>query len=333
MSVQFSNFGSIVDGIGVVNQIAETSLENLKAESVLGRLVYRDLESDFTPGVGATMNVRKPTKFAVKNLAKDGEVKNEALDEKLLPVVIDTHAYASTLTNTWNETLDIADVVVQITGPLSAAVAVDDTVDEDDPSARSIEARIADEFKKVIDSDGATAKDAEGKVIPKAIEHKSKSSFRDTLVKVDAQMNANKVPLEGRRLVVSPDFRAEILSDDLFVKADSYGSPQVIQRGGAIDAVTANHMGNFLGFDVYLSTMLDGAVAFTREAFALAVAVPVPMEGAVSTAVSDKESGYGMRLTKAAVPSRLSTQVSTDVLCGAAILDADRCVGIKIATA
>ncbi|WP_167152461.1 P22 phage major capsid protein family protein [Streptomyces sp. MBT27] len=309
--------------VGVIDHIAEVSVVTLKNTSVLGRLVFREVENDFQAGVGATVNVRKPSIFTSKNLAKDADVSNSKLDEKLIPVTLDTHAYVSTLTNTWDETVNLENVARQITLPQAEAVAVGDT--------DSIEARIAAELKKVISAKGTDVKDAEGKNVPKAIEHKKGESFRDTLVKLDAHMNSKKVPLVGRRLVVSPEFRSEILMDDLFVKADSYGNPNLIQGGG--DNVDANHMGNFLGFDVYLSTMVDGMTAFTREAFALALRVPVPMEGAVSSSVIDRDSGFGMRLTKAAAPSKLATQVSTDVLVGAAILDADRCIGVKLVTA
>ncbi|MGW5396730.1 hypothetical protein [Streptomyces sp. NPDC003952] len=305
--------------IGVVDYISQVSVVALKNASVLGRLVARDIDKDFTPGVGATVNVRKVTSFGAKNLAKDADVSNSKLDEKLVPVVIDTHAYVSTLTNTWDETLNIESIAKQITVPQAEAVAVGDE--------NSIEARIAAELKKVISADG-TAKDAEGKNLPKAIEHKQGDSFRDTLIKMDLHMNEKKVPLDGRRLVVSPKFRAEILADDLFVKADSYGKANLVQDGA--ERLTEMFMGSFLGFNVFLSTMVDGMVGFTREAFTLAVRVPVPIEGAQSASTVDPDSGFGMRLTKAAVPSKLSTQVSSDVLCGAAIMDADRCIGVKL---
>ncbi|MFB7741377.1 hypothetical protein ACWCWQ_34745 [Streptomyces sp. NPDC001571] len=309
---------------GVIDTIASASVVALKNASVLGRLVNRDIEGSFQHGTGATVNVRKPTKFGAMNLDKDADVTNSKLNEKLLPVVLDTHAYVSTLTNTWDNSVIVSDQNLQITLPQAAAVAVGDE--------NSIEARIAAELKRVIASDGkgtdSKGKDAEEKALAKAIEHKEGDKFRDTLVKVDAHMNKNKVPLEGRRLVVSPEFRAEILMDDLFVKADSYGSASLVQRGG--ETLNEMHMGNLLGFSVFLSPMIDGAVAFTRDAFTLALRVPAPMDGAVSGAVIDRDSGYGMRLTKAAVPNKLSTQVSTDVLVGATILDADRCVGVKL---
>ncbi|MFB7180896.1 hypothetical protein ACFCYI_24745 [Streptomyces sp. NPDC056257] len=306
--------------VGVVDYVSQVSVAALKNASVLGRLVARDIENEFFAGRGATVNVRKVTSFTAKNLAKDAEVSNSKLEEKLIPVVIDTHAYVSTLTNTWDETLNIESISKQITIPQAEGVAVGDE--------NSIEARIAAELNKVIAADGTTAKDAEGKLLPKPIEHKQGDSFRDTLVKLDLHMTEKKVPLDGRRLVVSPKFRAEILSDDLFVKADSYGQASLVQNGA--ERLTEMFMGTFLGFHVFLSTLVDGMVAFTREAFTLAVRVPAPMEGAQSASTIDRDSGYGMRLTKAAVPSKLSTQVSSDVLCGAAIVDADRCIGVKL---
>ncbi|MGW2230536.1 hypothetical protein [Streptomyces formicae] len=306
--------------VGVIDQIAKASVANLKNASVLGRLVYRDIEADFVPGVGATMNVRKPTKFTSKNLAKDAKVENSKLDEKLIPVVLDTHAYVSTVTNTWDERLNIADIAAQITLPQSDAVAVGDE--------NSIESRMAAEFAKVIAAKGTDVKDAEGKNVPKAIDHKKGDSFRDTLIAIDLHMTEKKVPLDGRRIVVSPKFRAEILADDLFVKADSYGTASLIQGGG--ERLAEMYMGKFLGFEVYVSTMVDGMVAFTREAFAQAIAVPAAIPGTESASVTSRDSGYGVRIVKAALPEMLGTQVSTDVLCGAAILDADLCIGVKL---
>ncbi|GAA3056381.1 hypothetical protein GCM10017562_21430 [Streptomyces roseofulvus] len=306
--------------VGVIDMISQVSVSVLKNRSVLGRLVYRDIEQRFTAGVGATVNVRKPTVFGAKNLAKDSAVDNSKLDEKLIPVVIDTHSYVSTLTNTWDTTLNIESIAQQITAPQAEAVAVGDE--------NSVESRIAAELNKAIAAKGNDLKDAEGKFLSKAIEHKEGDSLRDTLVKLDLHMTEKKVPLEGRNLVVSPKFRAEILSDDLFVRADSYGKASLIQDGA--DKLEENYMGSFLGFRVFVSTMIEGMVAFTGEAFTLVLRVPRPMDGAQSGASVDHDSKYGVRVTRAAVPERLSVQVSTDVLCGAAILDADRCIGVQL---
>ncbi|MGI5341433.1 P22 phage major capsid protein family protein [Streptomyces sp. CA-181903] len=306
--------------IAVTDKIAAVALAGLRAEIILPVLVYRDVERDFVAGVGHTVNVRKPSKFTASNKARGVDLVPENLDEKVVPVKIDTHATHGVNVDTQDSTLNIESYMAQVTIPQAQAIA------------DSVEERVARELNTVINADGKTTLDAEGKVIPAAVEHKAKTSFRDTLVKVDEIMNGRDIPLEGRYLVVNPKLRAELLMTDLFVKASESGDPNVVRSARRSDAdarVVQNFMGKFLGFSVFLSNKIEGAVAFTREAFALAVSAPNPSSAAGSSA-RWSEKGYAMRLATDWSGKSLAELHTADTLAGACILDGQRAVGIKL---
>ncbi|MBC2876346.1 MULTISPECIES: hypothetical protein [Streptomyces] len=93
--------------IAVTDKIAAVALAGLRAEIILPALVYRDVERDFVAGVGHIVNVRKPSKFTASNRARGVDLVPENLDEKVVPVKIDTHATHGVNVDTQDSTLNI----------------------------------------------------------------------------------------------------------------------------------------------------------------------------------------------------------------------------------
>ncbi|SHM99669.1 P22 phage major capsid protein family protein [Streptomyces yunnanensis] len=304
-------------GIAVSNIIAKTSLEVLKRKIVLGNLVTRDAETDFVPGVGSTVNVRVPTKLKAHDVDRGGDMPQDSLDEKVIPVTLDVHGVSQVATNSWDVTLDIKDYVKQVVGPQTEAVA------------QRIEDRIATEFNTVINSDG-TGKDGQGQTLAKALEFDTSKPFHQILIEADQVLGEADVPLENRVLVVNPAFRAWILSDPMMVEDRSTGDPSLIQNGGS--RLATNYMGKRFGYDVFLSTAVQGACAFVKEAFTLANVAPGSHAG-VGADGRQSQDGYAIRWAKAWDPKKAADVSHLDAFCGAVIMDAKRCIGIKVKSA
>ncbi|CAM5534890.1 hypothetical protein GCM10010329_28840 [Streptomyces spiroverticillatus] len=303
--------------IAVSDVIASAALEALNQKIVIGNLVSRDAETDYVPGVGSTVNVRIPTKLTAHDVARGGDMPSDSLDEKVIPVTLDVHAVSQVHSNAHDVTLDIKNYAKQVVGPQVDAVA------------GRIEKRIAAELDKVVKADGTTAKDAQGQLIAKPVEHKPADAFSKALIAAGEVLDGNDVPLEKRILVVNPKFRAAILSDPLLVADHNAGTPELITDGAS--RLATNYMGKRYGFDVYLSTAITGAVAFTAGAFTLANVAPRSnVGGAQGRQVKD---GYALRHATGFDPKKAADFSHLDAFCGAAVMDAKRCIGITVKAA
>ncbi|MFZ3493467.1 hypothetical protein ACODT5_09615 [Streptomyces sp. 5.8] len=303
--------------VGIVDAIATNALVALRKKVVLPGLMYRDVTGDFMAGCGSTVDVRVPSILKAKSLERGKKATWTNLDEKLIPVIIDKHLYEGVKTDSWDATLDIESYSVQVIKP-----ALDAVTDGMEDYAAAL-------IQKVIDSDG-TVKDGQGQTVPKAVELKKEAdadSLRTALTAVAKTMTDNKVGLTGRVLVIDSEFMQLLQNTNEFVLADQSGS-SVILSDGAVGPAD-NHVGRFLGFDIYLSTYVEGACAFTKESLALVNSVPQAREAEVGKRVA--EDGYVMRYSVSWVHDEFSNVDSIDTFAGGAILDATRSVGIKFA--
>jgi N4-gp56 family major capsid protein len=71
------------------------------------------------------------------------------------------------------------------------------------------------------------------------------------------KLDKNNVPVEGRFLIVSPEFYALILGDNRFINAQAYGSTDGIRNG---------EVGTILGFSVLVSNTIPAGTAATAPA-------------------------------------------------------------------
>ncbi|MFD3514270.1 hypothetical protein [Streptomyces sp. NPDC058657] len=299
--------------VGIVDAIASNALVALRKKVVLPALMYRDNTGDFMVGRGHTVNVRVPSVLKAKKLDRGGTATWTNLDEKLIPVTIDAHLYEGVKTDAWDATMDVESYVVQVVKPALDAV----TDGMEDYAAVLIQ--------KVIDADGTTLVDGQGVKVKKAQEV-TKAKLREALIAAGTTLTNNKVGLQGRVLVVDAAFHAELLGTDLFVQADQSGSNVILSDGAKGPA--DNYVGKFLTFDVYLSTAITGACAFTKEAFALVNSVPEARDAEVSRRVA--EDGYAMRYAQSWVHNQFSNVDSIDTFAGGAILDSTRAVALKL---
>ncbi|MFJ9522537.1 P22 phage major capsid protein family protein [Kitasatospora sp. NPDC101801] len=288
-------------------------LEALTKRLVLPNLVTRQGVAEFQPARGKSVLVRVPTALKAKRLPQGGTVEDSPLVETEIPVTLDTHSYSSVKADSWDLTVNLESYAQQVVAPQVDAVAED------------IETRIAAELNRFVASDGKTDRDGQGQLIPAAIEC-TMTSFHSALVKADRALNENNVPLSGRVLVINPAFREVIMNDPAYIKAADFGSSTLIQQGAA--EKDRQYMGTILGFSVYLSNFVTGAVAFVKEAFCLAIGAPEALSSAGYSGSLSK-NGYGLRHTKGTDMNTLSERSVVDAFSGATIFDARRAIGIR----
>lgn len=72
----------------------------------------------------------------------------------------------------------------------------------------------------------------------------NKAAYDEVLLGLRTKLDRANVPTEGRYVVVSPEFEAQLLKDDRFSRADASGSTEGLRNG---------HVGRAAGFDILKS--------------------------------------------------------------------------------
>ncbi|WP_231156507.1 P22 phage major capsid protein family protein [Streptomyces sp. CNZ748] len=283
----------------VSDVVAKNAASLLKAELVLGRLVFRDAESEYVGGRGDTVRVRIPRVLQASKFTGSTSAIATSLNEQAVPVVLNTHAMSPIELTATDMTLNVDSFSAQVLMPQVAGVA------------EMIEEEIATVMQPVITAATLTIDPA---------------NPRDAITEAGEILDTRKVGAKTRVLVVSPNVKRALLMDPNLSAVDSAGSPSALR-----DAI----VGRLHGFDVYMSPFLtDGAVAMTREAFAVAVKAPAKPES-VNGASAKDDDGQGYAMTWF-VSFNGETRTETSVVeafVGATVLDAQRAVGLKFTPA
>ncbi|MEU7168426.1 P22 phage major capsid protein family protein [Streptomyces morookaense] len=274
-------------------KVARQALSLLAAELVLGRLVHRSAESEFAGGVGNVVNIKKPGQTQEAHDAGTatptiGSGTQGYLDvrESSVPVRLDHHFIHPVKVTSRELTLDIESFAAQVLAPQVRKIG------------ERIEATVAEPMNAAIKAVPETA----------TVDPAKAKALREAIIAAGVTMDEAHVPAAGRILVVSPAFYGELLKDDLFIRADQSGSTEAIRNA---------NVGNILGFDVFKSTYIrGGALAMTREAFALVVRAPQASMGAKLSG-SESYQGYAMRWIQDWDTAGLSDLSICDVFTGA----------------
>ncbi|MFD8318925.1 P22 phage major capsid protein family protein [Kitasatospora purpeofusca] len=289
-------------------KVASSALSLLKYQLVLGRLVHRDAEGDFHGGIGTTVNVRKPMGADdAEDLAMDGgtDATIQKVTEAHVPVVLNKQPAHTVKLTAKEASLDLVSFSQQVLMPQTAKMG------------EKIERYIGIEMDKQL---------------PKAAGRTelSAKAVRNSVIDARTKLTRANVPAAGRVLVCDPEFYAELLKDELFIKVNESGSSEALRNA---------MVGRILGFDVYESNIIGTslksgdavangcAIAMSRDAFALAVRVPNAAQGGASSA-SASEQGFGLRWVRDFDMKTRSDLSGLDAFAGTATLDAKRAVGI-----
>lgn len=209
----------------VSDVVAKRAASLLKAELVLGRLVFRDAEAEFTGGRGDTVRVRVPRVIAAKPFTGSTAAVTSPLNEQAVSVKLNTHAMSGIELSAKDMTLNVENFAAQVLMPQVAGVA------------EMIEDEISNVMQPVIDAATLTI---------------DRANPRDAITEAGEILDTRKVGAKSRVLVVSPNVKRALLMDPNLSQVDSAGSPSALR-----DAI----VGRLHGFDVYMSPFIkDGAV-------------------------------------------------------------------------
>lgn len=264
--------------------IAREALMVLRNNAVMANLVHRDFSSEFVPGVGDTITIRKPATFEAKEFAGDIDVQDAT--EGSVTVKMDKHLDVSFAVTSAQMSMDIADFSKQLLVPAMQAF-----IDKIDSYLLGL-------------ASGVTNKVTESE------------SIQNDVVDARAFLTKAGAPLTDRRFVYGTDTEAKLLKTDLFVSAEKVGDEGTALREASL--------GRKFGLDFYVDQNTDAAnikaVAFHKNAFALVTRPLAAPEGAAQSAIVDYD-GLGLRVVYDYDINTKKDVISIDMLCGVKTLD------------
>jgi hypothetical protein len=278
-----------------VSSLVKGALGLLEVNSVLANLVYRDAEKEFVGGVGDTVRVRVPeTIDAVDGTGQPTTFTD--INEGTIPVTLSAEAYNAVKLSDREMTLDLINFGAQVLQPQASGIA------------KFCEQTISAQMNAASTASGETI----DPVAPLG-----------AFVKAAAEFTRREIPLQGRIMAVGPAVFEALLS---------VPSLQDAAAAGGDDVISGGRFKRLLGFDVHVSPYLDGAVAFTREGFALAVRAPQNVDGA-SKAATERHNGYALRYVRDFDISQRADVSLLSTFVGATQMDARRVMAFAIAPA
>lgn len=210
-------------------------LEHYNRQNVLANLVNRNYEGDISQ-YGDTVHINTLNNLTVKDYTPNTNIDEpEQLTTVDQTLVIDHAKY-------YNFYVDDVDKV-QARGDLMDAAM-----------SRAAQ-QLADDtedylFQTMLDGAGISKSGA-----------LTKDTIYTAILELKTALDKNNVPRAGRNLVVSPDIEALILQDNKFIASNGQPSEDRLVNGRVARAA---------GFDIYMSTAVEGMVAFNRDAVTFA---------------------------------------------------------------
>lgn len=264
--------------------IAREALMVLRNNAVMANLVHRDYSGEFVAGVGDTITIRKPAKFAAKEFT--GEIEIQNAEETGVPVKMDKHLDVSFSVTSAQLTMDIEDFSRQLLVPAMQA------------------------FQDKIDSYLLGLQSEVTNRVPHT------ASARDDIVDARTFLTKAAAPLTERRYVYGSDTESELLKTDLFTNADKVGDEGTALREASL--------GRKFGMDFYVDQNADAVnmsgMAFHKNAFALVTRPLALPNGAAKAAIVDYD-GFGLRVVQGYDINKKTDTISIDMLCGVKTLD------------
>lgn len=207
---------------------ARESVAVLFENMVMARLIHRDFE-DAVAEFGDVVNTRKPAdRVARRKTDTDSITYNDAILNNI-QVPLNMHVYEAFTIKDGERSKAAQDLVEIHLVPSMKAVA--NVID------RSIAGRMAHAFLG-----GIT--DRAGRLL-----NLTSSTAKDDILEVSEILHNQLAPVDGRRLVVSPNSQTAVLATDLFVSAE--------KRGDDGTALESARMGQIYGFESYMSQNIN----------------------------------------------------------------------------
>ncbi|WP_025272030.1 P22 phage major capsid protein family protein [Haloglycomyces albus] len=281
------------------NKIAKTALSILYKDLVLGRLVNRDYQNEFIPGVGAsiTVPISAVTSAKIKTGADDHEtdIEYEGLTEDFVNIVIDKDIYHGAGIGHATNTLTLKKFTSQVLQPQAAAVA------------EQVEHVLAEQFNARPDNEAVRA-----------------DTILRVVTKMGTQLTKANVPLAGRVLLVGAEVAEELVSIKELTEFDKSAS-----TGALRDAV----IGRLRGFTVVQSNSIADKEmhALTRDAIAYVTRPMAAPMGAKSSGTASHK-GFGLRWVLDYAPGKVRDLSLVQQFAGVKTLDEKRIVSASLDT-
>ena len=275
-------------------QIVDAALLLLQREIVLPATVWRQSDSDFMGTKDDTITLRVPAVVGSRSrtMRSATTLTEDEFAETSVPVQLTDHVYKLIRVTDEDLTLSIRDFASQVLQPQVRAVA------------EGLEQIIADTL--------AGANVPVGHTITF---NDTADVWNDVLVPARAKLNHRKVSLDRRFLVCGTNVEAQLLRNEMFVKAN---------ESGTTSALSEATIGRKAGFTVLTSLALDPdtAYAYHPTAIAMGNVAPAIPDGA-SMGARRADNGFAMRYLRDYNPISVSDRSLVDAFVGATSVEQD----------
>lgn len=199
---------------------ANESIAILVENMVAGNLVYRDFEN-VLKGYGDVVNVPKPGELEAKRKTNADNVVIQDVVASNVQVPLNQHIHTSFLIRDGEESKAYKDLVNEFLRPAIIA------------QARFIDRVVLGQYVQFLNSaSGSLGGLTSGNALA-------------TLLNLRQKLNINKVPMEGRNVILNPVSETTLLSLDLFLNADKVGDDGTALREASL--------GRKLGWNFFMS--------------------------------------------------------------------------------
>ncbi|MFI2748366.1 P22 phage major capsid protein family protein [Kitasatospora sp. NPDC018623] len=263
------------------------ALANLKDSVVLAGMFDRRAASEFVNATGQVISIRRPARLKGAEEAIDAKrkfndastwIQSENLNEGLLEVRLDTHAYSAVDLSDAELSLDLLSFGEQVMVPQIDSIT--ERLENKVASAMNEFPEVATAAKIPVDLSKAASDEAAGQMIRKA------------LARLRVQLNKENIPTEGRTAVLGSEAAFYLLNSSSILNASEHAD------GGA--ALKEATIGRVHGFKIVESTngVLNpmGIYAFHRSAVQLVSGAPSVPESAKGGRQS--ADGFALRWIK-----------------------------------
>ena len=244
-------------------RVVDIGLALLERDTMLAGTVWRDAAGDFAGAKDDTISIRLPAyaKANKRTLRANANRARRVLAERKVDVTLQSDLQIDVALTDEQLTLDVGDLARQVTAPAVGGIV------------RAYDEEIAAAMEGAAYEIDVTWDD---------------TNPYDSLVDARVALDDANVPVDQRFLVVGSEFGAQLLKDDLLVRADKSGSTQTLRRGV---------IGEVASFTVLQSSGIapDVGFAYHRTAFALATRAPVVPQG-VAWGQSIASNGFALRV-------------------------------------
>lgn len=221
-------------------------LTNLRNNLVYGNLCNRNYEGDIA-NAGDKVNITSFADPTTRAYTKNTDITWDVLTDSTQQLVINQQRYFAFTVDDIDKRQALGGFIEETTLGASYNLASD-----------------ADTYISGLMSAGVSASNPDNVLANVAISTDETVAY-DTLVDLRTALTRSNTPMQGRWVVVPPEFYAVLLHDDRFIRADAAGTTEGLRNG---------FVGRAAGFDVIESNVvpeedLDGTGTGTAEGFAL----------------------------------------------------------------